>query len=635
MDCLLMAWKPGLKRLAALSFLTVATAIAASALAAPVGARLVAESDTIKAAEPFWIALVLDVEPGWHIYGREPGDTGLPTQLEWELPSGFEAEAPVFPATKRYESDGIVSFGMEGQVVILTRIRPPKSLGHDPRFTLHAGATWLACKESCIPGKAKLELSLLAYDGKGAGERQTGLSANAGDKGLFPAARAAAGIPETMDTASPSSGKGLVLALFLAFLGGIILNLMPCVLPVLSLKITGLMRRAGESGKEGLAQGLAYGAGIIGAFEGLAIVIIIMKAGGQSVGWGFQFRNPSVIALTAALFFMVALNLFGLFDVGFRIAGLAGSASAKGSKGGGRLASFAEGFLATFAATPCTAPFMGAALGWALAQSAPVTLAVFASLGLGMALPFVLLSAKPALFTRLPPPGRWMESLRIAMGFPMAATALWLAHILGRLSGGDAVSRLYAGLLACAIGAWILGRWGHIAAPRKWRGLAVIAAGAFILGGAAFGAIPPRGGGGEKAELAGAGNGGSSKEQEGSLAKAADDWEAWTPARFAQLRAEGKPVFIAFTAEWCLSCKVNESAVLDREGVKASFRKAGVVRLLADWTAPNPDIEKFLAENGRAGVPFYLLYGQAGKPARVLPEILTQAIVENALNSLP
>ncbi|OHE63014.1 MAG: hypothetical protein A2001_14195 [Treponema sp. GWC1_61_84] len=587
----------------------------------PVQASLHAEIPAVHRGEPFWAALVLELADGWYVYGPDPGNIGLPTRLEWNLPEGFTADAPLFPRATRQGTGGTAGSGYEGRVTILTRIRPPASPG--PSFpdgvvaALRLDASWLACKDSCVPGKASLELRLPVA---GAGNAAEAATADGQDReGARLVSEALAALPGAALRPATLPGAGgrpkapalfpFLFALATAFLGGILLNLMPCVLPVISLKVLGLVRRA-SGGGSAAARSLVYAAGIVGAFLSLAVVLLVLRAGGRSVGWGFQFQNPAVVSAAALLFFMAALNLFGLYEIGLRFSGLAGEAGmATANRSGGLASSFAEGFLVTFAATPCTAPFMGAAMGWAVVQSAPAALAVFFSLGAGMALPYVLVTAHPGLMKRLPAPGPWMETFRISMGFPLAAAALWMARVLGRGSGADAVIRLLASFLACALGAWIWGRRGR----SSTKGFARLASGFAALVLVGFGAA--------------------------AALRSSEDWgvrtgEVWSPERVSRYLAQGRPVFVDFTAEWCLSCKVNEVAVLDSKSVRQRFREKDVARLTADWTVPDEAIARTLEENGRAGVPLYLLYDPDGGPPRVLPEILTRRIVLDALDEL-
>lgn len=593
---------------------------APSAPSGPVRASLVLERAGIRGGEPFLAGLVLEIEEGWHVYGREVEGTGLPTRADWILPPGFVAEETLYPRTTRFESGAGAGWGLSGRILLVARIVPPAGL--EPGSTLPIGveASWLACADSCVPGKARLEARLpVAAPGAAPGPADAASAAE-----LRQAYEGRRKAPENAPI-----GLGLALALLLAFAGGILLNLMPCVLPVISLKIAALVKNAAESvdapggARRVAAQGLVYGAGILVSFWAIAGLLLGLRAAGRSAGWGFQFQDPRVPAAGAALFFLVSLNFFGVFEIGSRLAALAGEAQHAASRRG-LLSSFASGLFATAAATPCTAPFMGAALGWALAQPAASALAVFTALGLGMALPYVLATARPGFARRLPPPGRWMESLRQAMGFPLLAAALWMAWLVARLSGSGAAFGLLGALLAAGAGAWIWGRWGGLEAVARSRLVAAILALVLVLGGLA-GAMA----------AAGAPARGAAPAASGTSGDSTGPWEPWSPARIAALEAGGRPVFVDFSADWCLSCKVNEAAVLARPEVLAAFRARGVALLKADWTARDDRIARELEAHGRAGVPLYLLYAGDGSPPRILPELLTKGIVLEALAALP
>jgi thiol:disulfide interchange protein len=426
--------------------------------------------------------------------------------------------------------------------------------------------------------------------------------------------------------AAPLSARtplaGILAAVVLAFLGGLLLNLMPCVLPVLSLKVLSLVRNAQAGRKSALAHGLVFSAGVLVSFWLIAGLLVALRAGGQLLGWGFQFQSPGLVAAVALLFFLVALNLFGVFEIGVRLtrAG-AGAAGREGWAG-----SFLSGLLATAVATPCTAPFMGSALGWALSQPVLSSFAVFTALGAGMALPYVVLSAAPGLVKRIPKPGRWMETLRQAMGFPMMATVVWMASVLLSLSGTAALFLLLAAFVAAAAGAWVWGRWGTAERSRGARVAAGVIALILVAGSGVFLVT--------RAEQA-AGRAGAPRTSPGLSPQSVEAWEAWSPERLAALRAEGRPVFVDFSAEWCLTCKVNESVTLGRKAVMDGFRERGVALLKADWTDRNDTIASAIAGYGRAGVPLYVLYGPGAKDPVILPEVLTPAIVRAALEKLP
>ena len=444
------------------------------------------------------------------------------------------------------------------------------------------------------------------------------------------AAEVATAPPGTLDTAlptaatvpgptaaSPSSADDslqLGAALLLALLGGLILNLMPCVFPVLSIKALSLLRHAHQAARVTRLQGLAYTAGVLASFGLLAGVLVVLKAGGGEVGWGFQFQSPVFVLGVAYLMFAVGLSLSGLITFG---AGAAGAGAGLADKPG-YTGSFFTGVLATVVATPCTAPFMGAALGFALAQPAPVLLAVFLSLGLGLALPYLLLSFWPALQRLLPRPGAWMERLKEGLAFPMYGAAVWLVWVLAQQAGPNAIAIALGGMLAIAFAAWLT-HHSHGARPlarHGGRGLALLAL-ATALGGGYLGVS------GDTARAA------TTAPHTGQA------WEPYTQARFDALRAEGKPVFVNFTAAWCITCLANEKVALSRPEVEAAFRKAGITYLKGDWTNKDPQISAHLADFGRSGVPLYLLYpaGPADRSAvQLLPQLLTPATVLAAID---
>jgi thiol:disulfide interchange protein DsbD len=388
--------------------------------------------------------------------------------------------------------------------------------------------------------------------------------------------------------ASGSVGVGFAAALALAFGGGLLLNLMPCVLPVLSIKILGIAQHGGHR-----KHGLIYG-------------LLALKAGGESLGWGFQLQSPLFVAMLALLFFALALNLSGVFEFGSLVpSSLLGVRASRPA-----LDAFLGGVLAVVVASPCTAPFMGAALGYALATDALSSMAVFTALGVGMALPFVLLAWHPGWLARLPRAGAWMVRLKQFLAFPLYGTVVWLAWVLGMQAGLDAVIVLLAALVTLSVGAWLLG----ISFERACLGR--IAAAAFVVG--ALVLVAPL----ERSEASSA------------LSRADDAWEPWSHERIAALSAQGRPVFVDFTAAWCVTCQVNKRLVLSQPDVEQAFRDRGVALLRADWTRRDPAIAAALAGFGRSGVPVYVLYPPGGEP-RLLPEILTREGVIDALADFP
>jgi thiol:disulfide interchange protein len=425
-----------------------------------------------------------------------------------------------------------------------------------------------------------------------------------------PAPAGASGLGAPAARPSGGVGLGLPVAAVFAFLGGLILNLMPCVFPVLAMKAASLAGHAHE-GAAARRQGLAFLAGVMATFLALAGLLIALKAGGSAIGWGFQLQSPAVVAGLALLMLAVALNLSGVFESGQSLQG-AGGAFAGGR---GLAGAFFTGALAVVVAAPCTAPFMAPAIGWALVQGPAAALAVFAALGLGFAAPFTAVAFVPALMRRLPRPGPWMDALRKTLAFPMYAAAAWLAWVLAVQTGEAALARLFAVALILAFAAWL---WGAAQRRRAAGNSARVlgAAGAVLaLSAIALAVLPPYG---EPDVVAGSSS--------SSVA-----YEDWSPERLAAARASGRPVFVNFTAAWCVTCQVNERTALSTRGVAEAFKKTGAVYLKGDWTRRDAVIESELARHGRAGVPLYLMYGAKGGDPVILPQILTEGLVVRAL----
>ncbi len=424
-------------------------------------------------------------------------------------------------------------------------------------------------------------------------------------------------------------GTTLWTAIFFSLIGGLILNLMPCVLPVLSLKVLSFVKKSGESRGRLMIHGGMYAAGVLTSFWVLAGVMLALRAGGTSLGWGFQLQSPLFVSALAAFIFLFALNQLGVFEMGTSLTRLGSATTTPGGPAGestdtGSMSgSFLAGILAVVVATPCTAPFMGSALGFALARPALDALLIFTFLGIGLALPYVLLAAFPAALRFLPKPGPWMESLKHFMGFLLLGTVVWLLWVLGRLAGVDILSAMLAVLVLIGVGAWVLGRWTTPTRGAATRFSARVAALVLLLiaGGLAYGSVTT---------LARSNSG--NKSGSGTTA---DGWIKFSPERVAQLRKQGTPVFIDFTADWCLSCKANKAVALNATSVKNKFRELGVVTMQADWTRRDDVITRTLREFGRSGVPLYVLYGRVpGEKPQILPELLTPDIVLGALKKV-
>jgi thiol:disulfide interchange protein DsbD len=440
------------------------------------------------------------------------------------------------------------------------------------------------------------------------------------------------GNPATADGSEPGSAPSTAESptivatatqIGLAFLGGIILNLMPCVFPVLFLKGLGLVQTSGQQRTTLRRQGLTYSAGILVSFWVIVAALLALRATGSQIGWGFHLQSPVFVAILASFMFFFALSLAGQFDIGLSLTSLGTSlVDGPAAKEHGYAGSFFTGVLATVVATPCTAPLMGAAVGFALAQPAAITFAIFTAIALGLAAPYVLLSWNPAWVSLLPKPGAWMDILKQITAVPLFATAIWLAWVYGQLHPGDGVDQLallLASFLVLAIAGWVLGRW-----PAQWPSrLAALALIVLAL------AIP-------LTHALGTNQQPATSNQQPALNTAqlasSPEWQPYSQQALASARAAGHPVFIDFTAAWCLSCQFNERAVLKSSEIETALQAHHVTLLKADWTNQDPLITRQLASLGRAGVPTYVIYPAApASPADVLPELLSKSLVLAAI----
>jgi len=419
-------------------------------------------------------------------------------------------------------------------------------------------------------------------------------------------------------TTAKKEVSSLWFALLFAFAGGMILNLMPCVLPVLSLKILGFVQQAGEDRNKVFPHGLTFMAGVLASFWALAGVLLLLRAGGEQLGWGFQLQSPTFIIVLAIFMFLFGLSLFGVFEIGTSLAAVGQQTAAKS----GHFGSFMSGVTATVVATPCTAPFMGSALGFALSQSVLVNFAIFTALGLGMAAPYVILASSPALLKFVPKPGAWMNILKQFMGFLLMATVIWLLWVLGIQTGVNGVIVLLIALLFTGMGAWVLGYWGNLTRGKSTRLIARALAGIAIIGSIIFTV--------RSVDAAGA-----TPQSSASVEKLGDiRWQTYSPELVKNLKAQGKPFFIDFTAAWCLSCQVNQKIAFGSEDVQQAFAKHGITPIVADWTSKDETITRALAAYGRNSVPLYVLFtGKTNSAPVILPEILTPGVVLDALES--
>ena len=410
---------------------------------------------------------------------------------------------------------------------------------------------------------------------------------------------------------------GILLALFFAFLGGLILNLMPCVFPVISFKILSFVKMSGSSRRTTLFHGIAFAFGVLVSFWLFAGILLLLKAYGLEAGWGFQLQQPLFVAFLASVLLVFALSLFGVFEFGVSLSALAGDAEQKAGSGSSALVgSFFSGILATALATPCTGPFMAPALGFAATLPAFWSLTIFTSLGLGMAFPYLLLSAYPSLLRFLPKPGAWMTTFKELMGFMMLITVLWLISVFAAETGTMGLLLLLMGFLILAMASWIYGRCCLPSATKFKRCFGVFLTGVFALSAVSI-------------ITASASTSMIDVHESGH-----EDWENFSSSRLKQLRDEGKPVFIDFTAKWCLICQANH-LVLSTSEVSKKLKDNNVVKMKADWTRNDPEITTLLREFGRNGVPLYVLYGTDTVEApQVLPQLLTPGAILEALENI-
>lgn len=485
-----------------------------------------------------------------------------------------------------------------------------KLIDHGQPESIERGARGLTL--TMTPGSAFTEgppprtaSGVLSVDGKVYEVTANSGPAPAGSAGLGPVTASTPG-------GGPGSKGNILVAAGSAFLGGLILNLMPCVFPILSMKGAALAGH-GDQPSRARGHGLAFLAGVLATFIALAAALLAARAAGAAIGWGFQLQSPLVVATLSLVMLAAALNLSGLFEIGASLQGVGSNFAAAPGLAGSAL----TGVLAVIVAAPCTAPFMGPALGFALTQPAPVALAVFAALGLGFAAPFTVLAFSPSLMGRLPRPGAWMDVFRKALAFPMYAAAAWLAWVIAQQAGSEGLARLFAAGLALALAAWLFGLAQRARAQgsggRLAMALAALSAGACI---AAVAAGPQAMANTQQAQAPAA----------GAIAS-----EPFSPERLAALRGQGRTVLVNFTAAWCVTCQVNERLAFSSQQVASAFRRTGAAYLVADWTNRDPVIARALADQGRIGVPLYLVYGAAGNP-RVLPQLLTPATVSEALD---
>lgn len=715
--------------------------------ASTVQVSLIHESQTIQPGRPTWVAIHLKIKEDWHTYWKNPGDAGMATSIEWELPEGFSASSIVWPVPSRFTMDSMVGYGYEDEVFLLAQIQTPENLPLDKPIELKGNVRWLVCSDSqCVPGqgdvaasipvskeepaensqwshlfaRARTQLPLKqegvhAYRKKDIIELQLSLPAQVYGRSLqayfcpedkttidhsteavmrpsmespnkyhvvlketpdsqknrtsslkgvlvfmtnqeepVPVHAVDIDLPivdtlrpqdvismkdkvsmaqpetssfQTIEDTLPENVEfegGLAMALLLAFAGGMILNLMPCVLPVVSFKVLSFVKMAGQQRSVIMKHGVAFFVGVLISFWVLAGALLILQAYGSSVGWGFQLQEPLFVAALASLLLVFGLSMFGVFEMGAGLTAVAGNAEHRMKKEG-LVGSFCSGILATVVATPCTGPLLGTAIGFAATLSAWGSMSIFTAMGVGMAFPYLILSFFPSLLRFLPKPGAWMETFKELMGFLMVATVIWLVWVFGAQTDNNAVMFLLSGFFLLSLGCWCYGKWGSPVKQLSSRIFGVASAVVFLaLGGYVI--------------VMAAETPGELLIADASMDKTnppdITDWVTFSPEKVAEYQRQGIPVLIDFTAKWCLICQANH-LVFESEDVERKLAELGVVKMKADWTRNDQIITQELRKFGRSGVPLYVLYtGDSAKAPVILPQVLTPAIVFEELKAV-
>jgi thiol:disulfide interchange protein DsbD len=559
-----------------------------------VRARLLVHPDDAPERGRVRLGVELEIAPGWHVYDADPGEAGLPTRVALRA-EGAELAPLAWPAPRELREDGIATRVHSGTLWLPSEARF-EAAPAEPRVA-RAEIELLACGDRCIPAELSLARRL---DGSADPDAERVRALFAGSAG--PTDGSVAREPAPAAAAPRAPRAGLLGAVALGLLGGLLLNAMPCVLPVLAIKLAWLAELSRLGRRAAAPHALAYAAGTLAAMGALAAATLALRAGGASVGWGFQLQEPRFVAALAVVTALLAANLLGAYEIGSPPGGLA----RLGAGATGARRSFCDGLLAVALATPCTAPWLGAAVGFALAGSAATVLAVFAAIGVGLAAPVLAALAIPGAARALPRSGPWMLEVRRAAGLLLLATVVWLLFVLGRVAGPGAVSATLALLWLAALGAQGLG-WRQRAAGRARAAATALAAAALVAASAGVVRVDGQGG------------------------AARDGARAFDAAEVAAQVASGRVAFVYFTADWCVTCKVNERLVLDDERVRAALRELDVALYRADWTRRDTAIRAELARFGRAGVPTYLVYAPGTPEPRVLPELLSVDLLLGAL----
>jgi len=659
--------------------------------------RLTPEFRTVTPGSSTSLAVELTPSSGWHIYWRNPGDSGAPPQIAWLLPRGVSVGATAWPAPKLLNTGGITTYVYDKRATLLVPLAFGRGVHAQRDAAVAANLSWLVCSNVCVPGHGHASTSVTID------ARAPAKGARSGDDALFAGARArlpspphfeasfdsdresfhisvlaasfmgervtsatffpfdaqliaqsapqhvtidnrvtltlqrngsqrsmptqidgvlaisgtgADGHPESTAyalsanprvTMMPERPLSFIAAFVLAFLGGIVLNVMPCVFPVLSFKALSVI--AGNASNRRWRAGAAYAAGVVASCATLGIVLLALRGGGNAIGWGFQFQSPLFVALLALLLLTLALAMSGVAEIVIPLPG----PLAHRSGNQGTVSAFTDGALVALVASSCTAPFMGAALGFALTASAPVALGVFVALGLGIALPYVVVTGVPAVAARLPKPGPWMIVARRLFAFPLYASVAWLVWVFSAQASGNALLALLAALVFVGFG---VSAFGSAQASEVWRrGWLSFGIAGFVI---ALALVAP-----VRAVQRDAGMRVSSR---GALAL-----EPFSPARLEELRRAQHPVFVDISAAWCITCQINDRLALERPEVEKRFADLHVTFLQGDWTNQDAPISNYLQRFGRSGVPLYVYYGTNGN-VEVWPQLLTPGLVLDRLN---
>ena len=643
---------------------------------------LLTESNQVGGEETLLVGLEFNLSPGWHTYWENPGDSGEGASIKWNLPSGFKASTILWPGPKRIPVEPLMTYGYEDKALLLTEIKSPKEFSNPVKIS--AKINWLTCKDICIPQEGQVDMTLikgpkvanqftsklkevaltvpknfpspyrvsvinekifLQFEKEGSRNiseayffpKEYGLVNYTADQKLerndnsFSLELSSAevqlktntlkgvlklkvdGIKEfyTLDlpleknTNNPLVTISLLTAIIFAFLGGIILNAMPCVFPILSIKILSFIEQSQGSKEKLFHHGLVFSAGVLTTFLAVSALLIFLRASGEAIGWGYQLQSPWVVSLLIYLFVVIGIVFMGNIVLGSSFGNLGTLVQNQKDL----TSSFFTGVLAVVVASPCTAPFMGPALGLALLQPGLKSIVIFLALGIGFSLPYLILSIYPQLLSKLPKPGEWMQTLKQIMAFPMWASALWLAWVLSSQVDMQSVFAVLLGALLIALGLWLMEKTQNSASILR-RLTLIFSLGLMIF---SIWLLP----------ITTDNNSPNLKNEE----------NAFSVQKLNSLRSEQKMVFLNFTADWCITCKVNEAIALNQDKVKKVLDEKNIIYLKADWTRKDPEIASMLASYGRTGVPLYLLFPSQGDPI-ILPELLTEDLLLDFLKEI-